>query len=911
MLEDGTLAEMIQRGELRGMTSNPSIFNQAIAKSTDYDDALNSMAWAGYASGDILDRLVIEDIRAAADLFLPLYKRLKGSDGFVSIEVDPSLAHDTERTLREARRLWEQVKRPNLMVKIPATREGIPAIRQALIEGLNINITLIFSLDRYRDVMEAYLSALEQRLEESYPISGIASVASFFVSRMDTKVDKRLEEIIRKEDQQASIASGLLGKAALANARLAYALFQEVFESERFERLKGEGAQVQRPLWASTSTKNPAYPETLYVDELIGAKTVNTVPPHTYEAYRRLGNPRLTIEKGLEQAQEVFQNLAELGISVDDVTDELEAEGVKAFADSYTEMLETVEERRAAAVDALGILAEPVAERIALLQKQELAERIRAIDATIWTDEPAGRHEIRKRMAWLYLPEKSRRILPEISFVKEEIFSDGLKQVLLLGMGGSSLAPEVMSLIFREQKGSAEKVEKSLPITILDSTDPAQVGAASNSSQVRDTLYIVSSKSGSTAEVNALLAYFWDHAYQSVGNHAGKHFVAITDPGTPLAALAKERDFRQILHPDPKVGGRYAALSVFGLFPAALSGVDLERLLSGAARMAHQTAVDVPPGRNPGLVLGAILGEAALQGRDKLTLIADDDLEPFGAWLEQLIAESSGKDGTGIVPVDIEPLAEPVVYGKDRLFIYLRRSGKYDEGVGRLKEAGFPVISLSIENNYDLGAEFFRWEMATAVACAVLGVNPFNQPDVQNAKVRTEEKISEYHEKGKLSEGVPVWEGDQVRVYADHLLGSTPSLSEILDDFLALGQEGDYVALNAFLPRTASYQDLLQKFRIAVRARTGLATTLGFGPRLLHSTGQLHKGGPNKGLFLQITADPSLDIQIPGWGLTFGTLQKTQALSDQESLLAAGRRTLRIHLSNPNALTRLLEALER
>ncbi len=911
MLEDGTLAEMIQRGELRGMTSNPSIFNQAIASSTDYDDALNAMAWAGYTAGDILDRLVIEDIRAAADLFFPLYKRSKGSDGFVSIEVDPSLAHDTDRTLLEAHRLWEQVNRPNLMVKIPATREGIPAIQQALAQGLNINITLIFSLDRYRDVMEAYLTGLEQRLAAGQPVSGIASVASFFVSRMDTKIDARLEEIIRREDQRAPIASELLGKTALANARLAYARFREIFESERFAPLKDQGAKVQRPLWASTSTKNPAYPETLYVDELIGANTVNTVPPQTYEAYRRLGNPRLTVEKGLEKAQQVFQKLDELGISVDEVTDELEAEGVKAFADSYKELLGTVEERRAAAVKSLGPLADSVAERVTLLQRDDLPRRIRSIDATIWTNEPAGRHEIRKRMAWLYLPEKSRAILPEISFFREEVLSAGFKRVLLLGMGGSTLAPEMLSLVFKDHVPQNEKARRAIPVTVLDSTDPAQVRAAADHCYIKDTLFILSSKSGTTAEVKAFLAYFWDCAYKSVGNHAGEHFIAITDRETPLATIAKERNFRQVFYPDPKVGGRYSALTAFGLVPAALSGVDLERLLNSAARMAGQTTTDVPAGRNPGLVLGAVLGEAAVQGRDKLTLIADDELKPVGSWLEQLIAESSGKDGTGIVPVDLEPLAGPSEYGMDRIFVYLKRSGKHEEGVARLIEAGYPVISLPVEDDYELGREFFRWEMAAAVACAVLGVNPFDQPDVQDSKSRTDQKIRNFHENGVLGEGAPIWEGEQVQLYGNVRIGAGESLAGILDSFLELGQEGDYIALNAYLPRTASYLDMLQKLRIAVWKRTGLATTLGFGPRFLHSTGQLHKGGPNRGLFLQITAEPSEDLPIPGWKLTFGTLERAQALGDLEALQAAGRRVLQIHLPNPDTVGQLLEVLER
>jgi transaldolase / glucose-6-phosphate isomerase len=327
--------------------------------------------------------------------------------------------------------------------------------------------------------------------------------------------------------------------------------------------------------------------------------------------------------------------------------------------------------------------------------------------------------------------------------------------------------------------------------------------------------------------------------------------------------------------------------------------------------MARQCAADMPAGRNPGLVLGAVLGEAVRQGRDKLTLIADDELLPFGSWLEQLIAESSGKDGTGIVPVDLEPLAEPYLYGSDRIFIYLKRSGKYLEQTSRLQKAGYPVLTLPFEDDYDLGAEFYRWEIAVAVACVVLGVNPFDQPNVQDNKKRTDARIKAYHESGKLDGGKPIWEGERFLVYGDLSPDAKSSLADVLGDFLALGRAGDYVALNAYLPRNKNYQELLQRLRLAIRKRTGLATTVGFGPRFLHSTGQLHKGGANNGLYLQITAEPVQDLAIPGWGLTFGIIERAQALGDLEALLAHERRAIRVHLPEPDALNRLVEALEK
>ena len=921
MLENGELAELIERGELRGMTSNPSIFNQAIARSTEYDSALTSMAWAGFTSEQILDRLIVEDIRMAADIFLPLYKRSKGGDGYVSVEVSPALAYDTEGTVAEALRLWELINRPNLMIKIPATPEGIPAVKQAIAAGLNVNVTLIFSIARYMQVMDAYLSGLEERVKESKEVDRIASVASFFVSRIDSKVEKQLEVIIKEEGPDASQAAALLGKLAVANAKLAYAQFRETFESERFARLQEKGARLQRPLWASTSTKNPAYADTLYVDELIGPHTVNTVPPQTLDAFRDHGTARPTVEKDLEDARRAFDTAERIGIAMDRVTQELENEGVKAFAEAFNQLLTTVEERRLKSVRQLGPLAEPVFERVAGLARDKATVRFWSMDPTLWTEDAEGKREIRKRMGWLNLPEKSRALLPELRFFIEDIQASGFTHALLLGMGGSSLAPEVMSFIFKAE-GLKDGQWPGLDLAILDSTDPAQVAAAAHRAPGERTLYIVSSKSGGTAEMNAFLDYFWEYAQRTVGNHAAQHFIAITDPGTALDNLAQERRFRRVFYGDPKVGGRYSALTAFGLVPAALMGIDVEGLLDRAAWMERQVRPEIPVGRNPGLVLGAILGEAVLQNRDKLTLVSDDSFASFGSWLEQLIAESSGKQGRGIIPVDGEPLAAPIVYGEDRLFVYLcRQSSEHSleqsQALENLRLAGHPVITFPLDDPYDLGAEFYRWEAATAFACSVLGVNAFDQPDVEDSKERTVKMMDAYHVYGRLDEGQMLWEGEGVRLYGDLPgVGFSPApgehtLNDFLNAFFQSARPQDYIALNAYLPKDENNQALMQRLRIAVRDRTHLATTVGFGPRFLHSTGQLHKGGPDTGLFLMITAEPVLDVDISQEGITFGILQRAQALGDMEALRARGRRVLRIHLSKPEALFHLVEITEQ
>ncbi|MGE5224020.1 MAG: transaldolase, partial [Omnitrophica WOR_2 bacterium] len=619
------------------------------------------------------------------------------------------------------------------------------------------------------------------------------------------------------------------------------------------------------------------------------------------------GKVRLTLEKDLDRARQDFENLADLGISIDQVTLELEDEGVAAFAEAFMELLKTVEERRKSAVEELGPLVDGVASQVKKLANEKIPSRLRANDPTIWTDEPAGRHEIRKRLGWLTLPEKSRDLLPELLYYTEEARAAGYTHALLLGMGGSSLAPEVFRTVFGVAPGF-------LNLAILDSTDPAQVVAADRRSKIDNTLYIISSKSGATAEVQALLNYFWKRATDVAGNHAAEHFIVITDPGTSLEELAREREFCRIFLADPKVGGRYSALSAFGLVPASLIGMNVASLLEHAARMEHQCIPDVPAGRNPGLVLGAIIGEAARQGRDKLTFLTGPALSPFCDWLSQLIAESSGKQGVGIVPVEGETLASPDVYGEDRLFVYLRRASdirtkSLDQAAERLKRAGHPVIALSVEDNDDFGAEFYRWELATAVACAVLGVNAFDQPDVQESKDRTLAIIDKYYKTRKLDEGQVLWQGEGIKIYGSQLTDRSDGLPGILHGFLGQGQPGDYVAINAYLPHNQNIDGMLHKLRISILDHTHLATTIGYGPRYLHSIGQLHKGGKNNVLFIEITADPEKDVDIPGEGLTFGKLERAQAVADLDTLLDRGRRALRIHLSDTGKLQTVLEAI--
>ncbi len=889
LLTTGKLKKMVKDGDITGLTSNPTIFEQAIGQTTIYDAAVADLARQGLTSGQIFDRLAVEDIQAAADVFRPVYERTAGADGYVSIEVAPTYARDTEATLKEARRLWKTVGRPNLMVKIPATQEGLPAIEQALADGININVTLIFSIERYRAVMDAYLAALERRVAARKKIDRIASVASFFVSRVDTLVDKRLDEKIRALGAAGTPAlQALKGKAAIANAQLAYAAFRQVFAGERWDKLAAKGARFQRPLWASTSTKNPAYPDVYYVEALVGPDTVDTMPPATVAAYKDHGRPELRLGDDSADAQRVIDELAELNLPMDAVTQQLEAEGVASFAKSFDTLLAVVEARRQAVVlndrqqHSLGSAEKAAAKLMGRLDAEQFGARLWRKDPTLWKPADAAHQaEIKIRMGWLDVAGQMAGHLSELTTFAGEVRRAGFTHALLLGMGGSSLAPEVMRVTFGVAKGY-------LDLAVLDSTDPAAVLAADARSDHARTLYLVSSKSGGTAEINAMFRFFWDRVVAVKGRRAGENFVAITDPGTSLEALAKERGFRRIFVNPPEIGGRYSVLSYFGLVPAALMGLDVARLLERAQAMSLACGAGQPAERNPGLRLGAALGALAAAKRDKVTFIVSDRIASFGYWVEQLIAESTGKEGRGILPVEGEALGKPRVYGQDRVFVHLRlgQDAAQARAAAALKKAGQPVIEIALADVYDLGGEFLRWEIATAVAGWALGINPFDQPDVQAAKDITKRLLAEFTQTGNLPDEARALRLDEAK--------TTAAVRKLLKTV----KRGDYVAVTAYLARTPRREKLLRELQAALRDATGAATTVGYGPRFLHSTGQLHKGGANNGVFLQLVCDDPLDAPIHGEAFTFSTLKNAQALGDFQALTARGRRALRLDLDD-------------
>jgi transaldolase/glucose-6-phosphate isomerase len=888
-ITSGDLQALVEDG-LRGVTSNPTIFEKAIAGSTDYDDALRRLVDEGKTVEEIYEALALDDIQRAADLLRPVYEQTNGADGYVSLEVSPNLADDTEGTIAEARRLFAALDRPNVMIKVPATPAGVPAIQALIGEGVNVNVTLIFSMAQYEAVAEAYVAGLEKLAAAGGDVSQVASVASFFVSRVDTAVDRALEEVGEAE---------LQGQIAIANSRVAYARFREIFSGARWERLVRKGARVQRVLWASTSTKNPLYPDTLYVDSLIGPHTVNTVPPATLNAFRDHGVVAPTLEAGLDEARARVARLADLGVDLDGITQRLQDEGVAKFARSFESLMATIAEKREQLLAgwqqqtaSLGRYQARVEDALAEMKQEHVMARIWAHDHTVWKPEPT---EISNRLGWLHIVEAMLENVPRLEGLVGDARAAGYTHALLLGMGGSSLAPDVFRRTFGVREGYVD-------LAVLDSTDPGAVRAHVERLDPARTLFIVATKSGTTTETLSFFRFFYNRVADAVGaERAGEHFVAITDPGTQLADLAQRHRFRATFLNDPDIGGRYSALSYFGLVPAALVGVDVPLLLDRAMGATCGSESCVGLADNPGARLGTILGELAQAGRDKATFAISPAIASFNDWVEQLIAESTGKEGRGILPVVGEPLGPPEIYGGDRLFVHLRLAGDdtHDAALAALEAAGHPVARLNLKDRYDLGGQFFLWEIATAVAGHRLGINPFDQPNVEAAKVLARRMVADYADSGALPSGEPA-----------------PLRAEALREFLTQARPGDYIALQAYVQPTPETDAALAALRVRLRDRLRLATTVGYGPRFLHSTGQLHKGDAGRGLFIQFTADNPRDAPIPDEAgspdssITFGVLKMTQALGDRQALLDAGRRVIRFHLGGDvvGELTRLTEA---
>ncbi|HXW25686.1 MAG TPA: bifunctional transaldolase/phosoglucose isomerase [Xanthobacteraceae bacterium] len=906
-LRQGGLDRLIAQDGLAGVTSNPAIFEKAIAQSPAYDEQIERVLAQGWPTVTaIYEELAIADIRDAGDALRRTYDATDGADGFVSLEVSPYLADDTAGTIEEARRLWQAVGRENLMIKVPGTPAGLPAIRQLIGEGLNINITLLFSQDVYAEVAEAYLAGLEHMASEGQPIDRVASVASFFVSRIDTVADKLLTERMAAAapDARAALAA-LRGKTAIANAKLAYRLYHRLFAGPRWAKLKERGARPQRLLWASTSTKNPDYRDVLYAEELIGPETVDTLPEATMDAFRDHGRVRDSLREDVAGAERMLAALERAGVSLTQITADLVVDGVRLFSDAFDKLLGAVAAKRArmlgAALNSQAVaLGQSLQAEVDKLTEAWRADgklrRLERRDALLWT----GRDED-EWLGWLDVVEAQLRDLERLDALADDVRAAGFRDAVLLGMGGSSLGPQVLA----EGLGAAAGFPR---LHVLDSTDPAQIRTVEAKIDPARTLFIVSSKSGTTLEPNVLMDYFRARVAAAIGaERAAERFIAITDPGSPLHKLATREGFRAVFDGVAAIGGRYSVLSPFGMVPLALMGRDVRGFLEHAQVMVRTCGFDVPPAENPAVQLGLVLGALAKRGRDKVTIVASPSIADFPPWAAQLLAESTGKTGKGLIPIVAEPPGTPAAYGADRLFIYMRHAAAadaaQDAAMAALEAAGQPVVRIGIADPGLLGQEFFRWEVATAVAGAVIGVNPFDQPDVEASKVATRELTAAAEKRGALPPETPVFRENGIALFADagnaaalRQAGADDTLESWLRAHLGRLHPGDYFATLAYIERDAANVAALQGVRTAVRDRKQVATCVEFGPRFLHSTGQAYKGGPNTGVFLQITADGGRDLPVPGRKATFAMIQAAEARGDLRVLAERGRRVLRAHI---------------
>ncbi|HVA32649.1 MAG TPA: bifunctional transaldolase/phosoglucose isomerase [Candidatus Baltobacteraceae bacterium] len=916
MFASGELKRMIDQG-LRGMTSNPTIFEKAIGAGNDYDDQLRKLVGSEKNAEALFWDLAIQDIQSACDAFKPVYDSSGGNDGFVSLEVSPLLARDTQGTIAMAKELWARVSRPNLMVKIPGTKEGLPAIEECIYAGININVTLIFSVDMYEKAALAYVKGLERRIAENKPVDKLRSVNSVFVSRIDTAVDKLLGDRIAKGEH----LDHLLGKTGVAGLKLTYQKFKEIFEGEPFAKAKAAGGAVQRPLWASTSTKNPHYPDLMYVETVVAPHTVNTMPPQTLDALLDHGTVIAdTAEQDLRGAHDVMRALQDARISLFEVTQQLQDEGVTLFSDSFAALLGAIVYKQklleSGGVERLTFTLGPSQPHYdAAIEKVAAADALKRIwshDATLWSSDPDQVAIVKKSLGWLDIQQRMLESVPMLdSFGRDA--AEHFDFAVVCGMGGSSLAPDILADTFGQE-------DEYPQLYVLDSTCPQQIRELEEKIRIPQTLFIISSKSGTTTEPNAFYAYFHEKVSKQLGaSVAGRNFVAITDPGSSLEKEAKECSFRACFDNDPNIGGRYSALSFVGVAPSAIAGYDVNLLLDRALGAMHANDRTVDPRQAPAIRFGAAIGGLAVNGRDKVTIVTHPDVNAFGAWAEQLIAESTGKMGKGIVPIEGEPLGDPGVYSDDRLFVYVGANMPDPQpGVAEkllaLEAAGHPVIRLAMNDDYDLGEQFYVWEMAVATAGFILGIDAFDQPNVQESKDNTVALLEQYASKGSFDEPKASVANHAFDVtYLSGSAGikaSTPV--QALAGLFAQLRPHDYNAITAYIARNATHENLLRELRLKIRDAHKVATTVGFGPRFLHSTGQLHKGGPDTCVVLQIVADDSEDPMIPGMNVGFRTLLAAQALGDWMSLDKRNRRGVRVHLKGDvePALRALIAAVD-
>ncbi|MEZ4644127.1 MAG: bifunctional transaldolase/phosoglucose isomerase [Chloroflexota bacterium] len=891
-LESGELADVLELG-VCGITSTPALFAKAITHSSDYDQVLQRLSAAGVPVKKMYEALLIDDMQRAADRLHGAHEASDGLDGFVSMELDPAWMHDTVNMVAEAQRLLRAIDRVNVMIEVPATPAGIEAIRILTTDGVSLNATHIFSVDVYEQVAQAYIDGLEAYFQ-THSVWRIApsSVASFSLSRTDTAVDELLAAQGRFD---------LQGRTAIALAKIAYGRFQSVFTGPRWQKLVKHGGRPLRLKWTRTTPYQFHYTDTHYVEALIGPDTVITLSPVTLNAMREHGRIETTLFNWQERAQDHLATIADLGIDLDAITTHLQAASLAAYDRQFQTLIHSVSKKREQLESGwqrldvrLGAYQPTVNETLSRLCTDRVVSRFWRHDRSLWKGIAPG---VADRLGWLHVVEAMQENLDRLNTFAKTMHEEGFTQVLLVGSGGATSPGNMFSRIFG--KGAAllswQQYQPGLTLRVLDTTDPVMIRHQVNQLHLPQTLFIIADKAGHDRETRALFNYLYTRLRTVFGHdQAGKHFVAITDIGSPLAEVAYNYRFRDIFLDDPAISEPYGALSYLGLVPAALLGVNVAQILDQALAMqCNASSCNCPSaGDNLGAQLGVILATLAQAGRDKLTLVMSPAIAPFADWIEQLVATSTGKAGRGLVPVVHEPLGTPAVYGDDRLFVQMRLRGEdaadmaADAALAVLQAAGHPLVKIHLQEPAELGGCLFSWQMATAVAAHQLRLDPFAQPDIDETEQFTEQLLEAYQEQGHLPAGK-----------------AAPIATTSLEAFLATVKPGDYVALQAYVPATPETDAVLQSLRTHIRDEYHLATTVGYGPRYLHTTGQLQKGCRKCGHFIQLTTPlPADDVPIPDepgkldGSLTFGTLRLAQALADGQALLESGRHLLRFHV---------------
>ena len=879
MLESGQLRHLIETMGIQGITINPAIFERAITYSADYDQVLTQLLAEGLPIKQMYEALVIDDVQRAADCLHPIFEATKGRDGFVSLPLDPALADDVVGLIAMTRHLLHEANRANVMIEIPATEAGIAAIRQLFAEGTSVHVTHVFSQAVYEQVAQAYLDGIEAYLDE-YSVWRIvpSSVVSVAISQVDNVVDELLDGTGRPD---------LQGEAGLALAKILHSRQRFIFSGSRWEKLMRRGVQIQRLLWTRLTPKSFVYPDTHYVGALLGANTVLNVSPGMFNALRHRERPVNTLTAHVTLAYAHFDRLAEVGIDMKSVLADLQARSFAAYQTAYERLVASTARKRnemeaewEPMVVEVGTQATAVTESLQNMCDNRIMGRIWTHDHTVWQEQP---HQIKDRLGWLHIMDVMQENVDRLQSFTQSLVNQGFDRAVFIGMGGYTQAATMYNDIF------ANTNQSHLKLDVLTTIDPDALLHHAEQMNLQKTLFVIVSKVGKTLETISLFKYFYNWVVNALGEaEAGQHFIAITNPGSPLVTIARDYHFRQVFIDDPHINGRFTALSYSGLVPAALTGVDLDKLLNRAQAMScNASSCNCPlTGDNLAAKLGTLIAEMAKTGHDKLTFIISPAIAPLGDWIEQLIAASTGKQGVGILPVVGEDIGSPEAYGDDRLFVYLKLAGDntFDQPVHVLQQSGFPLVQLQLRDLYDVGGQIFLWQMATAVAAHHLGIHPFDQPDIEANKQLTDLLIQGYQATGDLP--------------PDNF---SPLTAESLQEFLALAQPGDYISLQAFLTPTPAVQKSLHTLRMQLQRQTGMATTITYGPHILHTTGQLHKGG-GKGLFIQLISDVSIDISIPaGLGypitqLTFGKLRQIQAYSDAQTLQKARRQVLRFNL---------------